>query len=100
MGASARPSALPPTSAPIADKGYDADWVRAALSDEGIATCLPARRGRTNPARHDSRLYRKRRKIENLFARLKQYRRIASNHKSRAYTFAAFLTLVAIRDWL
>jgi transposase len=49
-GALALLKALPPAKVLLADKGYDADWFREALEDIGIAACIPARRGRKNPA--------------------------------------------------
>lgn len=79
-GATALLSALPPAKGLLADKGYDADWFREALEDEGIMPCIPARRGRRNPAGHNRRLHRQRHRIENLFARPKDRRRIATRH--------------------
>ena len=59
---------LPPARTLLADKGYDADWFRQALEDRAIAACIPARRGRRNPASHDRKFYRQRHRIENLLA--------------------------------
>ena len=72
--------ALPPTKALLADKSYDADWFREAAEDKGNAACIQARRGRRNPARHDRKLYKQRHRIEDLFARLKDWRRIATRY--------------------
>lgn len=72
--------ALPPAMVLLGDKGYDADWLREALEDKRIAACNPARRGRENPARHDRKLYKQRHRIEKLFARLKDWRRIATRY--------------------
>ena len=55
-GALALLEALRPAKTLLADKGHDADWFREALDDKGIAACIPARRGRRNPARHDPKL--------------------------------------------
>ena len=73
-GALALLDALPPAKILLGDKGYDADWFREALEEKGIAACIPARRGAQEPARHDRKLYRQRHRIENLFARLKDWR--------------------------
>ena len=75
FGASGKPGAVQ-----LADRGYDADWFRHALDDKGIAACIPARRGRKKPAKHDATLYKQRHRIENLFARLKDWRRIATRY--------------------
>jgi len=47
-GALALLSSLPPAKILLGDKGYDADWFRAALAERGISACIPARRGRRN----------------------------------------------------
>lgn len=69
--------ALPPAKTLLADKGYDADWLLEALEDKGTVACIPARRGRKKRAKHDRKRYKQRHRIENLFARLKDWRRIA-----------------------
>jgi transposase len=79
-GALALLSALPPAKRLLADRGYDADWFRHDLEDKSIAACIPARRGRKKPARHDATLYKQRHRIENLFARLKDWRWIATRY--------------------
>ena len=98
-GALALLNALPPARTLIADKGYDADWFRVALADRGIATCIPARRGRKAPAKHDSRLYRQRHKIENLFARLKDWRRIATRYDRCGDLFLSAIAIAAAVIW-
>lgn len=67
-GALALLSALPSAKRLLADRSYDADWFRDALDDKGIATCIPARRGRKKPAKRDAALYTQRHRIENLCA--------------------------------
>ena len=42
----------------LGDRGYDADWFRAALADRGIATCIPSKANRKAPIPHDTMLYR------------------------------------------
>ncbi|PAY07353.1 IS5/IS1182 family transposase [Bradyrhizobium sp. UFLA03-84] len=67
--------ALPPASALIADRGYDSNWFRAALKAKGMDACIPPTRNRKQPLAYDKGLYRSRHKIENLFAKLKDWRR-------------------------
>ncbi|WP_376780423.1 IS5 family transposase [Paracoccus jeotgali] len=95
-GALALLSDLPSAKVLLADKGYDADWFREALADRGIAACIPARRGRKNPARHDRTLYRQRHRIENLFARLKDWRRIATRYDRCGELFLSAICIAAI----
>jgi transposase len=82
IGARALLSSIPPAAALLGDRGYDADWFRAALVDKGISPCIPSRRGRKEAIPHDADLYRQRHQIENMFARLKDWRRMALLHKS------------------
>lgn len=80
----------------IGDKGYDSDEYRAALKAKDIAACIPPRRGRIFPADFNKTLYRQRRKIENLFARLRDWRRIQTRNHRCARTFTAAITIAAI----
>ena len=80
----------------IGDKGYDSDDYRAALEAKGITPCIPPRKGRNAPANFDKQLYRQRHKIENLFARLKDWRRIHTRYDRCAHTFMAAITIAAI----
>lgn len=93
--------ALPRAKVLLGDKGYDADWFREALEDKGIAACIPARRGRKNPARHDRKLYKQRHRIENLFARLKDWRRIATRYDRCGELFLSAICIAAtVMFWL
>ena len=71
---------LPEARTLLADKGYDADWFRAALAERKIDACIPSRSNRKVPIPHDPVLYRKRHKIENMFGRLKDWRRIHTRY--------------------
>jgi transposase len=74
-GAALMIDAFPKAAALLGDKGYDADWFRTALADRGIAACIPSKANRNVPIPHDTVLYRRRHKIENMFGRLKDWRR-------------------------
>lgn len=77
-GASLVLAALPPAKALIADRGYDSAAFRQALVAKGIKPCIPSSRSRKIPFDYDKTLYRQRHKVENLFAKLKDWRRIAT----------------------
>lgn len=51
---------LPPATAMLADKGYDADWYRKALAERDIAACIPSNVNRKIHIPHDRILYRQR----------------------------------------
>ncbi len=94
-GAALMLDALPPARAMLGDKGYDADWFRAALTERGIAPCIPSRAIRTAPIPHDRALYRQRHKIEIMFGRLKDWRRIHTRYDRCAHTFMSAICIAA-----
>jgi transposase len=75
-GAAAMLPAMPKAKLLLADKGYDADWFRAALAKRRIEACIPSKSNRKIAIPHDAVLYKQRHKIENMFGRLKDWRRI------------------------
>lgn len=67
-GAALRLDPLPNVRALLGEKGYDADWFRAALADRGITACLPSKANRRVQIPHDWILYRQRHRVENMSA--------------------------------
>jgi len=57
-------------------KGYDADWFRAVVAGREITPCIPSKASRKVPIPYDPALHRQRYKIENMFGRRKDWRRI------------------------
>jgi hypothetical protein len=45
-GAALMLPAMPKAKELLADKGYDADWFRAALAKRGVAVCIPSKSNR------------------------------------------------------
>ncbi|MEJ0095176.1 MAG: transposase [Methylocella sp.] len=86
---------LPPASALIADRGYDSNWFRKALTDKGVEPCIPSTKSRKLPIACDKTLYRQRHKIENMFAKLKDWRRIATRYDRCAHTFFSAICIAA-----
>jgi transposase len=68
-GAALMLSAMPKAKQLLADKGYDADWLRAALAKRGITPCIPSKANRKTAIPHDAVLYKQRHRIENMFGR-------------------------------
>ena len=87
--------ALPPALILIADRGYDSNAFRAALTERGIEPCIPSSRSRKVPIPHNTTLYRQRHKIENMFAKLKDWRRIATRYDRCAHTFFSAICIAA-----
>jgi hypothetical protein len=48
------------------------------LADQEITPCIPSRKNRKNPIEYCKTLYKIRHGIENLFAKLKDWQRIAT----------------------
>ena len=78
---------LPKAKYFLADRGYDADWLRAELIKNNIEPCIPPRKNRTQDIKYNKTLYKKRHKIENLFGKIKDWRRIAMRYDRCAHTF-------------
>ena len=77
--------ALPPAKVLLADRGYDSNWFRNALAKRDCKPCIPSSKSRKNPLPYDKALYKKRHKIENMFAKLKDWRRIATRYDRCAH---------------
>ena len=93
--------AMPKARELLADKGYDADWFRAALAKRGVAACIPSKSNRKVAIPHDALLYKQRHKIENMFGRLKDWRRIHTRYDRCAHTyFSAICLAAAVLFWL
>jgi transposase len=90
---------LPAADTLLADKGYDSDGFRAALIAKGIQPCIPPLKHRKVQIPYDKTLYKKRHKIENMFGRIKDWRRIATRYDRCADIFFAAITLAAIVIW-
>jgi transposase len=91
---------LPPAQTLIADRGYDSKTFREALQAKGIEPCIPSSRSRKVPYPYDKALYRKRHKVENLFAKLKDWRRIATRYDRCAHTFFSAICIAATHHLL
>jgi transposase len=94
-GAALMIDALPRAKALLGDRGYDADWFRQALTARGITPCIPSKSNRKIPIPHDRTLYRQRHKIENMFGKLHDWRRIQIRYDRCANTFMSAICTAA-----
>jgi len=100
-GAALMIEAFPPARALIADRGYDADWFRKVLIERGITPCIPSKANRKIQIDYDSVLYRKRHKVENMFGKLKDWRRVHTRYDRCAHTFMSSICIAAtVIFWL
>jgi len=74
---------------------------REALTDLVIEPCIPGRANRTAPIPYDAGLYKQRNRIERMFGRLKDWRRIAARYDRCAHTFMSAICIAAtVIFWL
>ena len=80
----------------IADKAFDADArVLEPLAAAGKTAVIPPRANRSSPRDYDREHL-----IENFFAKIKQFRAIATRYEKTARNFLAAVQLVASIVWL
>src|SRR6185503_3250522 len=84
----------------LADRGYDADWIRALAAKKGALANIPPRCNRAEPICFSPHLYRARNLVERFFNRIKHCRRIATRYDKLAANYLAFVQLASIRLWL
>ncbi len=85
----------------IADKAFDADKrVIEPLAQAGKASVIPSKANRKVARDYDQNLYKARHLIENCFAKLKQFRAIATRYDKTARNFLGGIHLAAALIWL
>ncbi len=83
----------------IGDRAYDSDPLDAQLREEGIEMIAPHRRNRKKPKTQDGRKlrrYKRRWKIERLFAWLHNFWRLVVRYERRAENYLGFVQLGCI----
>jgi transposase len=100
-GAAALLGGLPSAKWLLADRGCDAHWFRDAWKDKGIKPCIPGRTSRGKPIKYDKRRYKRRNRIEIMFGRLKDWRRVATRYDRCPKVFLSAVALAAtVMFWL
>jgi transposase len=79
----------------LADRAFDANWVREMLAEARIEAVIPPKSNRRFPADFDRDTYKWRHLIENLFGKLKEYRGIAMRCCKTDTSYSAFISLAA-----
>jgi len=94
-------SDLTPGTIVLADKGYDSDELRDLIKQRFSAPVIPKRKNSKTPnPDFDSALYKLRFLVENVFAKLKHYRGIATRYDKLARNFLAALQIVCFLVWM
>ena len=90
-----------PAQIVIADKAYDAQArVVEPLLAAGKTVVIPSRSTSREPREYDKHLYKERHLIENFFAKLKQFRCIATRYDKTARNFLGAVHFAAAVVWL
>ena len=79
----------------LGDRAFDVDWLRADLDARGAAAIIPPKRSRKKPIDFDREMYRWRHLIENTFAKLKEFRAIATRYDKTDSSYRANIHLAA-----
>ena len=79
----------------IADQAYDSDKIRKSLAARGIIAVIPSKVNRKHPYPLDVVAYKTRHLVENYFAKIKQFRRIATRYEQTDTSFAGMIDMVA-----
>ena len=79
----------------LADRAFDANWLRQALAEAKIEAVIPPKSNRLFPAEFDRHTYKWRHLIENFFGKLKEYRGIATRYCKTDESFTAFISPAA-----
>ena len=85
----------------VGDKGYDSEEIREQVRAKGINPVIPRKSNSKKPnPEFDSFLYKMRHLVENLFARLKHYRSIATRFEKLARNYKSLVYLACSIIWI
>lgn len=84
----------------VCDRGYSAMPWRRLIRDSGAEPVVPAQPTHKSAPPYDRAAYRRRHRVENLWARLKECRAVATRYEKTAKSYLGDLHLAAALDWL
>lgn len=84
----------------LADKAYDSDELRDALSATECVPVIPSNGSRAGKRPYDKELYKARSEIECTFSLLKQARRFATRYEKTLRNYAAVVAIGCAWLWL
>lgn len=84
----------------LADKGYDADGIRKEIAIANVQAVIPAKSNRCEPIPpRDKAKYKWINRIERLFNKLKNWRRVATRYDKTEGSYLGFVAIVAVKLW-
>ena len=78
----------------LADKAFDADWLLQDLNQRDATAVIPPKANRKIKHAYDTEVYKWRHLVENYFAKIKEFRRIATRYDKTDCSYAACWYLV------
>ena len=84
----------------LADKAYNSQEIFNKAIENGMEIIIPSKSNSKNPRIIDKHKYKNRGLIENLFQRLKIFRRISTRYDKMDKNFLSFTYLACIFKWL
>jgi transposase len=84
----------------LADRGYDSDALRAAITSRGACANIKPMPHRVNVPAFSTWLYRYRNLVERFFNKLKHFRAIATRFEKHDANYLALVKLAASRIWM
>jgi len=73
----------------LADKAFDADWLLQGLDERGATTLLLPKTNRKLQRNYNAKVYKWRRLVENDFAKVKEFRAIATRYNKTNCSYTA-----------
>ena len=84
----------------IADKGYDAQWLREWIAELGMTAVIPGRSNRKVVVVYDPDLYGERHLVECFIGKVKRYRRVFTRFEKLSRRYLGFWHFAAALIWL
>ena len=78
-----------------ADKAFNADWLLQGLDERGATAVIPPKTNRKIQRNYNAEVYKWRHLVENYFAKIKEFRGIATRYDKTDCSYAACWNLVA-----
>lgn len=83
----------------LMDAGYDSDDIREFVVQNDAIAVIAYRKNRVNIPEFDNHIYKDRHQVENLFQKLKRFRRIATRYEKLQAHYAGMLAIASVMIW-
>ena len=80
----------------LADKGYIKPALFERIQAMQAEAVIPNRSNTLEPRKYDKAIYKERKLVERLFAKMKHFRRVATRYDKKIQCYAGFVSLACI----